>query len=55
MRSIEETLEELDARIGALEEDLEVFCRDGEEDCPEAGEAREILDELRDLRLWILA
>ena len=54
MKSIEETLQDIDERIIALEEDLTVFCRDGEEDCEEACEARAILEEFRDLRLWIL-
>lgn len=54
MMSIEDTLQEIDERIQALEEDLGVFCRDGEDHLPEAREARVLLEELRDLRLWII-
>lgn len=54
MKSIEDTLVELDERILAYEEDLADFHRDDIGGCAAACEVRAQLEELRDLRLWVL-
>jgi hypothetical protein len=54
LKSIEDTLADIDERIIAEEEDLKQMHKDGDGNTQGAWECRAVLEELRDLRLWIL-